>query len=210
MFASLSERHAVRNRAMLTVGIHLALRASELCGLWVGDVWDGRKVRNYITIRAKIAKGKRPRTIRIGDEIKQTIADYIAWKQKAKESIAPDAPLFVSQKGGHVSRITLFNVVKRLLVLTGINQSPHALRKTGATLYYEQSRCDLIATQEFLGHADPSVTRRYIGITARQRAEYAQRASKALMEAIETGVCQTLPAKAELTGLSDFYAPTHR
>jgi len=71
------------------------------------------------------------------------------------------------------------------MVEAGIDQSPHALRKTGATLYYEQSGYDLIATQEFLGHADPSVTRRYIGITARQRAEYAQRASQALVCAIE-------------------------
>ena len=44
---------------------------------------------------------------------------------------------------------------------------------------------------------------RYIGITARQRMEYAQRASKALVDAIETGASETLPAKAELTGLSD-------
>ena len=185
MFAQLCGRHAVRNRAMLTVGIHLALRASEICGLSVGDVYDGRAVRNYVTIRAAIAKGKRSRIIRIGDEIKGAIADYIAWKQKAIQSMAPDAPLFVSQKGGHLSRKRLFAIVKEVMTLAGISQSPHALRKTGATLYYEQSGSDLIATQEFLGHADPSVTRRYIGITARQRAKYARRASQALWSAIE-------------------------
>jgi integrase len=56
VFASVGGRYAVRNRAMLMVGIHLALRATELCGLTVGDVYDGARVRTYITIRGEIAK----------------------------------------------------------------------------------------------------------------------------------------------------------
>lgn len=185
VFDGISGRHANRNRTLLLCGIHLALRATELCELEVGDVADGGKVKTYVTIRGETAKFGKERTIRIGDEIKEAIAAFLAWKAERGESLDSSAPLFVSQKGGHVSRITLFNVVKRLMVEAGIDQSPHALRKTGATLYYEQSGYDLIATQEFLGHADPSVTRRYIGITARQRAEYAQRASQALVCAIE-------------------------
>ena len=50
---NLGGRHEIRNRAMLTVGIHLALRASELCGLMVGDVYDGKNVRSY-TISEKL------------------------------------------------------------------------------------------------------------------------------------------------------------
>ena len=36
---------------MLTLGIHMALRATELCGLTVGDVYDGVDIRTYVEIR---------------------------------------------------------------------------------------------------------------------------------------------------------------
>lgn len=201
MFAAINGQYAIRDRAMLMCGIHLALRASELCGLCVGDVSDGKNVRTYITIRGENAKRGKERIIRIGDDVMGVIADFIQWKAQRGESIERDAPLFVSQMGGHLSRITLFVIVTRILKTAGIEQSPHCLRKTGATIYYEQSGYDLIATQVFLGHADPSVTRRYIGITPTQRAAYAQRSSQALIDAVETGHTEVPPIRSE-TALS--------
>jgi UDP-2,3-diacylglucosamine pyrophosphatase LpxH len=59
------------------------------------------------------------------------------------------------------------------------------LRKTGATIYYVESNYDLIATQLFLGHADPSTTRRYIGLTTNQIVEYAERLSDHLFSVIQ-------------------------
>ena len=203
MFAKISGRYAARTRAMLIIGIHMALRASELCGLTVSDVFDGQKVRRYITIRSEIAKGSRERQLRIGDDVNRVIQKFLKWKAERGESIAPDAPLFVSQKGGHLSRKQLFATVKELLGRAEIDQSPHCLRKTGATIYYEQSGYDLIATQVFLGHADPSVTRRYIGITPQQTAEYAKRSSRALVDAVETGSSETPAIRAESSSLAD-------
>ena len=46
---------------------------------------------------------------------------------------------------------------------------------------------DLIATQQFLGHADPSTTRRYIGLTTEQIVEYSEKMSNHLFSAIQTG-----------------------
>ena len=43
IFDSISGRHAVRNRAMLLVGIAAALRATELVSLTVGDVLAGKR-----------------------------------------------------------------------------------------------------------------------------------------------------------------------
>ena len=202
MFAKIDGRYAERTPAMLMCGIHMALRASELCGLTVGDVSDGQNVRQYITVRSEIAKGSKQRFIRIGDEVQRVISDFLQWKRWHGESIEPSAPLFVSQKGGHLSRKRLFVTVKELLQRAGIDQSPHCLRKTGATIYYEQSGYDLIATQVFLGHADPSVTRRYIGITPTQTADYAQRSSKALVSAVETGKSEGGSTGAKVSDLS--------
>ncbi len=64
---------------------------------------------------------------------------------------------------------------------------PHALRKTGATIYYIESDYDLIATQLFLGHADPFTTRKYIGLITNQIIEYAEKLSDHLFSVIRGG-----------------------
>ena len=132
---------------LLIVGIGMALRASELVGLQVGDVYERKKIKSYVEIRGETAKFKKSRTIRIGDDIQDAIADFIDWKGERKESIAKTAPLFVSQKGGYLTRVALFQIVRKIFDAAGIDQSPHALRKTGATIYYIESEYDLIATQ---------------------------------------------------------------
>lgn len=185
IFEHIEGVHAKRNETLLFVGIGMALRVSELVGLKVKDVYDGEKVKSYVNIRAENAKFKKERTIRIGDEIQRAIADFIAWKVEKGESIDQNAPLFVSQKGGHLTRIALFQIVKKIFSEAGIEQSPHSLRKTGATIYYVESNYDLIATQLFLGHSDPSTTRRYIGLTTNQIVEYAERLSDHLFSVIQ-------------------------
>jgi site-specific recombinase XerD len=179
--------HAKRNETLLIVGIGMALRVSELVGLKVGDVYDGEQVKLYVNIRAETAKNKKERTIRIGDDIQRTIADFIDWKVENGESISKKSPLFLSQKGGHLTRIALFQIVKKIFDEAGIEQSPHCLRKTGSTIYYVESNYDLIATQLFLGHSDPSTTRRYIGLTTTKIVEYAEKLSDHLFSAIRAG-----------------------
>jgi site-specific recombinase XerD len=185
IFEHIKGVHAKRNETLLIVGIGMALRVSELVGLKVSDVYDGKKVKSYVNIRAETAKNKKERTIRIGADIQKAIADFIEWKVEKGESISKKAPLFVSQKGGHLTRIALFQTVKKIFSAAGIEQSPHSLRKTGATIYYVKSEYDLIATQLFLGHADPSTTRRYIGLTTNQIVEYAERLSDHLFSVIQ-------------------------
>lgn len=186
IFENVNGIHAKRNETLLITGIGMALRASELVGLKVSDVYD-KRVKSYVTIRAETAKFNKERTVRIGDDIQDTIADFMEWKVEAGESVEGRSPLFVSQKGGHLTRIGLYNLIEDIFSKAGVEQSPHCLRKTGATIYYIESDCDLIATQQFLGHADPSTTRRYIGLTSQQIAEYAERMSDHLFSAIRAG-----------------------
>ena len=177
-----------RNRAMLICGIGMALRASELVGLKVADVTDDKgKVKKYITIRPETAKFNKERTIRISAEIQNMIAEYIEYKKENYKSTKLSAPLFASNKGGHLTRQGLFDLIKRIFDRASVDQSPHCLRKTGATLYYIESDYDLIATQHFLGHANPSTTRDYIGLTSEQVVEYAERMSNHLFSAIRNG-----------------------
>ena len=83
-----------------------------------------------------------------------------------------------------MTRVALFQIVKRIFQKAGVDQSLHALRKSGATLYYIESEYDLIATQLFLGHSDPSTTRKYIGLATDKIVEYSERISRRLFSAI--------------------------
>ena len=74
IFENVSGTNAKRNETLLITGIGLALRASELVGLKVSDVYD-KKVKSYVTIRPETAKFGKERTIRIGEGIQDTIAD---------------------------------------------------------------------------------------------------------------------------------------
>ena len=115
MFSTIGGRYAVRNRTMLIVAIHMALRATELCSLCVDDVYDGTNGRRYVTIRPETAKRNKQRKIRMSSDVRKVLADFIAYQASHRESTESDEPLFVSQMGGHLSRKTLFVIVKRIM-----------------------------------------------------------------------------------------------
>ena len=186
LFAGICGKFALRNRTMLICGISMALRATELCQLNVGDVVGANgAIKTYVTIRAETAKRKKPRKVRIGAQVRRALKRFIAHKASKGESLEADAPLFVSRQGGYLTRHALFHVVKKILARTGIEESPHCLRKTGATIYYIESGYDLFATQQFLGHTDPSTTRAYIGMTSQMLAGYSEKLSDMLFALID-------------------------
>jgi integrase len=187
IFDHISGWNARRNETLLIVGIGMALRASELVGLQVGDVYDRKKVKSYVTIRGETAKFNKEREIKVWDIVQDEIAVFVDWKAKQGESLEPSSPLFVSREGGHLTRQALFELVKKIFAEAGVDQSCHALRKTGATIFYLASDYDLIATQQFLGHASPDTTRRYIGIPSQKVKKYSATSSEWLRNAIEFG-----------------------
>jgi len=177
--------NATRNRAMLIYGIGMALRASELVGLNVGDVIDlGGNVKTYVTIRGETAKFGKAREIRLWDIVEKELAKFIQWKKEQGQSIEPNAPLFLSREGGHLTTKALYYLTKKIFAKAAVDQSPHALRKTGGTIFYEESNYDLIATQFFLGHADPSTTKKYIGVPSKKTIETCRRSSNRLSRLI--------------------------
>jgi len=184
IFENVEGYNAKRNEVILVCGIGMALRASELVGLNVGDVFDGEQVKTHVTIRGETAKFNKNRSIRVWDIVADKIAEFIDWKVNNHESIRPKAPLFWSREGGHLTTKALYYLVKNIFEAAGIDQSPHCLRKTGGTIFYEESDYDLIATQLFLGHADPSTTRKYIGVPNKKTIETCQRSSSRLARLI--------------------------
>ena len=168
---SFSGKYATRDKAIFLLGLCIGSRVSELCQLKVADVWRNGKPVNTIIIRPETAKRKKARRVPIDvNPIAQNIiSELIAWKWKEGESLDPEAPLFVSQKGGHLTRVQLHRILKNTYEEAGIEPeraSTHSMRKTAATWMYEMTK-DIKCVQSFLGHSDSETTEQYIDLAFR-------------------------------------------
>ncbi|MBK6551650.1 MAG: site-specific tyrosine recombinase XerD [Flavobacteriales bacterium] len=153
----MSKPLAHRDRAMLETLYSCGLRVSELCNLrrsWL-HFDDG-----FIRV---VGKGDKERLVPIGPEAMRQIGTYISGERvhlpirtKAEDMV------FLNARGGPLSRMSVFNLVKELGVKAGIQKtiSPHTFRHSFAT-HLVEGGADLRAVQEMLGHASITTTEIY-------------------------------------------------
>lgn len=155
----------LRNELLFVLGINTGLRISDLLSLRTGDVWaDKTGVAGRIELKEK--KTGKTRSIALNRKTKQLIKRYI---EKERPHPGSDEPLFLSQKGGPISRqhaYDLLNTAARLVGVTG-RIGTHSLRKTFGYFAYMQGT-DLAMIQKLLNHSSQAETLRYIGITQEQ------------------------------------------
>ena len=165
LFDQLAERarregsfHALRDRALLELFYSCGLRLAEAQGL---DLQDLDLAMRQLLVRGK---GGKERIVPLGRPAAAALRDYLAVRPKAVVSGAafPCAPLFLSVRGGRLSRRQIQRTVTRALdaVSEGEHLSTHALRHTFAT-HLLDGGADLVALKELLGHASLSTTRIY-------------------------------------------------
>ena len=146
----------LRDRAILETLYSCGLRVSELTGLNVGGAdLDGGTVR-------VLGKGRKERVVPLGRLAARAIADYLL----ARNDPPYDAPLFVNNRGGRLTRRSVARIVDQYMrhLTTMKKASPHTLRHTFATHMLEGG-ADLRAIQELLGHASLSTTQKYTHVT---------------------------------------------
>lgn len=144
-----------RDRAMLFLMYAAGLRVSELVRLEVGDLDLRRGV-----VRA-FGKGRKRRLVPVGEPAMDAVEAYLP--DRTLHKAAPrSAILFLSPRGGALSRQGFFKAVKKYAVVAGItkNVSPHKLRHSFAT-HLLQGGADLRSVQAMLGHTDVSTTEIY-------------------------------------------------
>lgn len=153
----------LRDRAMLEVLYASGLRVSELVGLRVTEVSLSEGV-----IRVT-GKGSKTRLVPMGEVAVEWITRYL--KESRPEILQKrlSDTLFVTQRGGAMTRQAFWYLIKRYALLAGITKhlSPHVLRHAFATHLLNHG-ADLRVVQMLLGHADISTTQIYTHV-ARER-----------------------------------------
>ena len=147
---------AWRDRALLEIGYGTGVRVSELVGLGIKDVWyDDALVR-------VIGKGSKERLVPIGRRALGAAALYTREIRPNLDRGKGKERLFLNARGGPLTRVGAWGVVKRCAERAGIDKrvTPHTLRHTFATHLLEGG-ADLRAVQEMLGHADLATTQIY-------------------------------------------------
>jgi len=154
---------ALRNAAIIAIGVYCGLRVSEISCLDLGDV-----DLQSLTVRVRQGKGQKDRDVPLNPWAGQFVS---AWVRARPDVVTP--ALFVSRHGDRLSVRQIRDVVGSLARSAGISKqiSPHKLRHTFATLLLDRG-ADLRVVQELLGHASISTTEVYTHLSqARKRRE---------------------------------------
>jgi len=154
----------LRDRAMLETLYATGLRVSELTGLKIAQVsLDMGVVR-------VLGKGSKERLVPLGEEAITWIKRYLAKARTELLGKHRSDAMFVTTRGGALTRQAFWALLKRYAVKAGIpaaSLSPHVLRHAFATHLLNHG-ADLRVVQLLLGHADITTTTIYTHV-ARER-----------------------------------------
>lgn len=155
-----SKPEGMRNKAIIEVLYGCGLRVTELTELKISNLYP------QIEFIKVIGKGNKERLVPIGGVALKFIDIYLREIRvhmnikKGNEDF-----IFLNRFGAKLSRISIFNLIKSLAVITGLKKtiSPHTLRHSFATHLIEGG-ADLRAVQEMLGHSSITTTEIYTHI----------------------------------------------
>lgn len=159
---SFNHKHQVRDRAIFMISFFVGLRAKEIAGLKLGDVLHpSGEIRNDVKLRAELTKGFKTREAFLEKEdLRRALREYLTVREAAGR-FTSDAPLFMSQKGGHFSANTMQKLFARLYMRAGFRGTSHSGRRSFATRLNEKG-VDLRSIQVLMGHAFVSTTQIYV------------------------------------------------
>jgi len=146
----------LRDKAMLEVMYAAGLRVSELVDLKLGQV---NLNRGLLRIHGK---GDKERLVPLGEVAVEALEKYLVMRTGSDPSGQPGQHVFLSQRGGGMTRQAFWYRIKKYASQCGLSPlpSPHQLRHSFATHLLNHG-ADLRVVQMLLGHADLSTTQIY-------------------------------------------------
>jgi integrase/recombinase XerD len=151
-----ADRFPLRDRAFLAMLYATGCRVSEVCNLALRDV---HLDEGYCRCTGK---GNKERLVSLNPVAREAIASYLQLERPALARRPEVDRMFVSKNGRPLTRIMLWNLVKKYSQRIGASQhvSPHTLRHSFAT-HMLAGGADIRALQEMLGHASIATTQIY-------------------------------------------------
>ena len=156
----MSKPEGQRNRAIIETMYGCGLRVSELVGLRLSQIFVDEQ---YVVVTGK---GDKQRAVPISGVALEQIAEYVETTRSSQVvKRGCEDVLFLNRRGGQLTRVMVFYIIKQLAQLAGIRKtvSPHTLRHSFATHLLEGG-ANLRAIQQMLGHESITTTEIYLHI----------------------------------------------
>ena len=146
----------LRDRAVLELMYSCGARVSEVVDLDVDDFGDSGLLRLK-------GKGDKERVVPIGSFAQQAVSSYLS-RVRPGLVTKPTPALFLNQRGGRLSRQSIWQLIAKASEIADLAVSPHTLRHSFATHLLEGG-ADIRVVQELLGHSNVSTTQVYTLVT---------------------------------------------
>ncbi|MGA8150440.1 MAG: tyrosine-type recombinase/integrase [Terriglobales bacterium] len=170
-----AKQRRVRDWAMILLAYRHGFRASEICGLQLGDV----DLKNHAIVVQRLKgsmKTTQPLYPHRGMPLLDEPSALAAWMKQRPEDGSPF--LFVSQKGGKLDRTQFFRIFQSIAKAAGLpveKRHPHCLKHSLAS-HLVAGNVNLALVKQALGHRSISSTMQYVGTTDAQAATAVQSA----------------------------------
>lgn len=153
-----NERYGIRDRAILEMMYACGLRVSELRNIEMNSI-DFEN--GFLRV---LGKREKERLVPITHKALNAVRDYV--KTDVDRKINAKS-LFLSRSGNQLSRMAVWNIVKKYAVKAGVGKPvhPHTFRHSFATHLLERG-ADLRSVQEMLGHSNIMTTEIYTHISS--------------------------------------------
>jgi len=155
---NLSKPVVNRDYVMFELLYSSGLRVSELISLRLEDIsFDAGFLR-------VIGKGSKERIVPLHMRALERLKRYVSLKRPEILRKKSSPYLFITRRGGPMTRQRFWQTMKKLGRRIGLDISPHTMRHSFATHLLEGG-ADLRSLQKLLGHADIATTQIYTKVT---------------------------------------------
>ena len=158
LYSDSNKPKEIRDNAILHLFLNCGLRRAELENLKIKDISLNEDKFSIL------GKGNKERTGYLNKSTKEALLKYLEIRKTLKVKSKNDGDiLFISNKGGRLSKNTIRDIVKSAYEKVGLDTdvyTVHTLRHTCATILYRNGT-DIKIIKELLGHVQIDTTEIY-------------------------------------------------
>ena len=157
---------SMRDYLLIELLYSTGARVSEVIGINLIDINQTEIGGETISTLKLRGKGGKERIVPLGSFARKAIEDYLVRTRPALLKKKNENALFLNVRGGRLSRVSAWEIVKRAAQRAGLETrvTPHIFRHSYAT-HLLDGGADIRVVQELLGHASVTTTQIYTLIT---------------------------------------------